>query len=95
MDYNISFQERARLGQELLDKQGPVTLEYARAQVLCLKICSSNKNKEEDIKHHLEMYHPNWTKDQIENECSELLVLKHLNFEERVVTIMKRMKNYP
>ena len=42
---NMSFQERAKLGMELLAKQPPVTLEQARAQVLWLKKQSNAKNK--------------------------------------------------
>lgn len=32
MNYKISFQERARLGMEMLSKKSPVTLEKAKAQ---------------------------------------------------------------
>jgi len=46
MKYNISFQERAKLGKDLLSKQHPITLEEARKQVEWLKqISTSKKNK--------------------------------------------------
>lgn len=86
MDHNISFQERAKLAKELLAKQGPVTLDYARAQVLWLKFRSnSNKNKEQDIKHHLEMYYPSWTKEQIDSEYIRLQVFSHLSVQEAAI----------
>lgn len=88
MKENISFKKRAKLAMKLLSKQEPVTLDYARAQVLCLKIRSSNKNKEHDIKHHLKMYQPNCTNEQIENECAQLLKLIHLSFKETIHFIM-------
>lgn len=95
MDPNISFSERAKLAKELLSKQEPVTLNQARAQVLCLKIySSSNKNKEEDIKYHLEMYYPNWTKEQIEKVCAELLEFRQLSFKETLCAINNKFENY-
>jgi hypothetical protein len=45
MNYKISFQERAKLGMEVLSKQSPVTLEKARAQVARLKEESQSKVK--------------------------------------------------
>lgn len=69
----MSFQESAKIAKEQLSKQGPITLEYARAQVLWLKFnSSSNKNKEQDIKQHLKMYHPKWTNDQIDSKYIQL-----------------------
>ncbi|WP_165587173.1 hypothetical protein [Flavobacterium sp. MEB061] len=47
MNYKISFQERAKLGMEILAKQGPVTLEQARAQVKRLKEASTSKVKKQ------------------------------------------------
>ncbi|MFA9194835.1 hypothetical protein AAGV33_10480 [Flavobacterium sp. FBOR7N2.3] len=47
MNYKISFQERAKLGMEMLSKQSPVTLEEARAQVKLLKDRSTSKLKQE------------------------------------------------
>lgn len=45
MNYNLSFQERAKLSMEQLSKQQPVTLEEAKAQVKWLKGSSISKNK--------------------------------------------------
>lgn len=45
MNYNLSFQERAKLSMEQLSKQQPVTLEEAKAQVQWLKDSSISKNK--------------------------------------------------
>lgn len=47
MNYKISFQERAKLGMEMLSKQLPVTLEEARAQAKGLKDRSTSKLKKE------------------------------------------------
>jgi hypothetical protein len=49
MNYKISFQERAKLGMEMLSKQSPVTLEEARAQVARLKRASKSKLKKQRI----------------------------------------------
>ena len=49
MNYKISFQERAKLGMEMLSKQSPVTLEEARAQVAKLKAASKSKVKKQGI----------------------------------------------
>lgn len=46
MDYNISFQELAKLQAEVLAKQEPVTLEEARAQCIWL---NKNISKEEAL----------------------------------------------
>ena len=48
MKPGMTFQERARLGFEALAKQGPVTLEEARAQTLWIR--GDFKNKEEALK---------------------------------------------
>jgi len=45
MNYNVSFQERAKLGMEQLSKQQPVTLKEAKEQVNWLKSQSSAKSK--------------------------------------------------
>ncbi|GAA6766798.1 hypothetical protein [Flavobacterium johnsoniae] len=45
MNYKISFQERAKLGMEILSKQSPVTLEKARAQAERLSQASKSKVK--------------------------------------------------
>ena len=47
MKYNISFQERAKLGLEQLSKQSPVTLEEALAQVKWLKEKSQTEQKKQ------------------------------------------------
>lgn len=48
MNYKISFQERAKLGMEMLSKQKPVTLEEARAQAEWLKQASKSKEKKKE-----------------------------------------------
>ncbi|MCB9426613.1 MAG: hypothetical protein H6584_06250 [Flavobacteriales bacterium] len=45
MNYKISFQERAKLGLEMLSKQLPVTLEEAKAQAIRLRQASKSKVK--------------------------------------------------
>lgn len=45
MNYNLSFQERAKLSMEHLSKQQPVTLQEAKAQAVWLKKISTSKNK--------------------------------------------------
>jgi hypothetical protein len=45
MKYNVSFQERAKLGMELLSKQPSTTLQEARAQALWLKKISTSKER--------------------------------------------------
>jgi len=45
MNYKISFQERAKLGMEMLSKRSPVTLEEARAQVKWLKEMSTSRKE--------------------------------------------------
>ncbi|PIF30653.1 hypothetical protein CLU81_1095 [Flavobacterium sp. 9] len=47
MNYKISFQERAKIGMEILSKQSPVTLEKARAQAQRLSQASKSKAKKE------------------------------------------------
>ncbi len=47
MNYKISFQERAKLGMEMLSKRSPVTLEEARAQVAKLHKASKSKVKKQ------------------------------------------------
>jgi hypothetical protein len=47
MNYKISFQERAKLGMEMLSKQLPVTLEEAKAQALRLKQASKSNVKKQ------------------------------------------------
>lgn len=47
MKLNMTFQERAKLAQEILSKQPPVTLEQARAQVekINKRIAGKDKKK--------------------------------------------------
>ena len=45
MNYKISFQERAKIGMEMLSKQPPVTLEQAKAQAKWLKEMSASKKE--------------------------------------------------
>jgi len=47
MNYNISFEERARIAKKLLSNQSPVTLEKARKQALWLKEISTTKQKKQ------------------------------------------------
>ncbi|MDX8576896.1 MULTISPECIES: hypothetical protein [Elizabethkingia] len=47
MNYKISFQERARLGMEMLSKKSPVTLAKARAQAKRLSQASQSKVKKQ------------------------------------------------
>ncbi len=47
MNYNISFQERAKMGMEIISKQPPVSLEAAKKQVENLKKMSTQKNKKQ------------------------------------------------
>jgi hypothetical protein len=47
MNYELSFQERARLGSEQLSKQLSVTLEQARQQAQRLKASSRSKVKKQ------------------------------------------------
>jgi len=47
MNYRISFQERDKLGMEILSKQSPVTVEKARAQAERLSQASKSKVKKQ------------------------------------------------
>lgn len=47
MNYEMSFQERAKLAMELLSKQSPVTLTMARNQAKRLKTKSKSENKKQ------------------------------------------------
>ena len=47
MNYKISFKERAKRGMEILSKQGPVTIEKARAQAERLSQASKSKEKKQ------------------------------------------------
>jgi len=47
MNYKISFQERAKLGMEMLSKRLPVTLDEARAQAKRLSKTSKSKVKKQ------------------------------------------------
>ena len=49
MNYKISFQERAKLGMEMLSKQLPITLEEARAPTERLKTASKSKVKKQRL----------------------------------------------
>lgn len=93
MDKIISYQEIAKIKQKQLSEQGPITLGYARAQVLWLKFKSkTNKHKEEDIKNHLAMYYPEWTKEKIDREYDHLFDLV-MNQQMQVVYFATMFKN--
>lgn len=47
MNCKISFEERAKIGMEMLAKQKPVTLEEARAQAKWLSEMSTSKEKKQ------------------------------------------------
>ncbi|MFH7014009.1 hypothetical protein ACHRV5_19300 [Flavobacterium sp. FlaQc-52] len=47
MNCNISFEERAKLGMEILSKQSPVTIEKARLQAERLSQASKSKEKKQ------------------------------------------------
>lgn len=47
MNYNISFEERAKLAREILYRQQPVTLEKARKQVKWLQEASRTNLKKQ------------------------------------------------
>jgi hypothetical protein len=49
MNHKMSFQERAKLGMEMLSKQSPVTLEEARAQAERLKKNSDSLDKKKRV----------------------------------------------
>jgi hypothetical protein len=50
MNFNISFEERAKLSTTILSKQPAVTIEEARKQVPWLKTNTIKKKKEIDYK---------------------------------------------
>ncbi|OFY83548.1 MAG: hypothetical protein A3F72_13070 [Bacteroidetes bacterium RIFCSPLOWO2_12_FULL_35_15] len=71
----VSFQERARLGNEALAKQLPVTLSQARAQAISVMIWSVSRSKEqkdEAIKYNLRMYFPELSEEQINDGIFKL-----------------------
>lgn len=72
MNYNLSFQELAKLQREILSKQPSYTLEEKRAQILRLMFQASAEINEFDIKNHLKMYFPVWTHAQIEDGFNEI-----------------------
>ncbi|WP_374443593.1 hypothetical protein [Epilithonimonas sp.] len=47
MNYNISFQDRAKLSLELLSKQSSVTLQEAKNQAKRLSKTSTSKEKKQ------------------------------------------------
>jgi hypothetical protein len=49
MNYNISFEERAKIAKTLLSKQSPATLEEAKEQALWLKTISTTKKKKQRV----------------------------------------------
>lgn len=49
MNYNLSFQERAKLSMEQLSKQQLVTLKEAKAQAVWLKKISISRKKKKDL----------------------------------------------
>lgn len=65
-----SFDERSVLGFDILTYQGPFTLGEARAQVLRILVQTMDYG---GVKQHLEMYYPNWTKEQIEVEYERII----------------------
>lgn len=69
---SISFEERARIGMEMLAKQKPVTLEEMREQVNRVKIQSSNPFMEEGVKTNLRAYYPDWDEEQVDSEFKRL-----------------------
>ena len=69
---SMSFEERARIGMEMLAKQKPVTLEEMREQVNRVKIQSSNPNAEEGVKANLRNYYPDWDERLIDSEFERL-----------------------
>lgn len=83
MNYNISFEERAKLGMEILSKQSPVTLEKARAQAQWLNQASQSKNKLQTMKKEDLKY---TTKLEV------LLLIKQNNIPEAVAIVMTALK---
>lgn len=71
----MTFKERAEIAKKMLAKQRPVTLEQARAQAIWIKLRSSNKNKEQEVKNLLAMYYPEWTEKQIDDKFKRLLTV--------------------
>ncbi len=70
----MTLQELAELQKEQLSKQLPVTLEEAREQFLRVSLRDPHiLNKEENIKKHLKIYYPDWTKTKIEAEYKRLM----------------------
>jgi hypothetical protein len=49
MNYKISFQERAKLGMEMLSKQSSITLEKARVQAERLSQASKSRLKKKRL----------------------------------------------
>lgn len=70
---SISFEERAKLGMEIISKQRPVTLAEMREQVMRVNIRSSKGNNEQEIKYNLRIYYPDWNEEQIEVEYQRLI----------------------
>lgn len=69
---SASFEELAALQMDVLERQKPVTIEEARAQVLWLHSKSSTGVNDLEIKRHLEMYFPDWTSDKIEDGINKI-----------------------
>lgn len=97
MKSKMSFEERTRLGMEMLSKRKPVTLEEARAQAINIKIRSSHTiDKEGEIKRLLKMYHPDWTQEQIEEGFDEIQRIiskesKDGNVQQTIASYLKKI----
>lgn len=78
----MSFQERAKLGMEMLSKQRSFTLEEMRAQTLWIHAITPTGVNDLVIKDSLKMYYPKWTLEQIDKGCDEIkcLILKEIKW---------------
>ena len=90
INYPMSLKDRAILGTEQLTEQYLVALRQMRAQVLILsvKLWSVSGNKErkaEEIKHHLRMYFPKLSEEQIEDGLIKLYSIHN----ESVIQLLK------
>lgn len=74
IDRSRSLLEHAIKSMAMLDNQSPVSLEEAREQVLKVHIQSS-RFTEQRVKDTLHFQHPDWTADQIDEECTRLVIL--------------------
>jgi hypothetical protein len=99
--YNFTFQERSKLATEELEKQPPVSLEEAKAQIIHVQFASASKNKkgkpdslekEEEIKDLLKMYYPDATEKQIKAYFNK--VLQIMLADDSVVDTINKIANY-